>query len=327
MNSKSITNLATPVNLTDATNKNYVDEKVWDGSDITTGTISKDRLPSILNTFSMGDTLITNLATPINLTDAVNKNYVDTLIASSALSSDYIRYMDYSVILNNFRPKFWISAFYSNGLKIRTNQTVYYVNPTPVAMRYISADVATVGYSSNQTTIEIGIEGSNNYFNLNASTTGQYISSLHSFAATYTFIGIAKRINPSATNGRVFTSNTGNKLFGWHGTHMRCAWHDEEVYGMSSNITNADSNIHMFTYRVDSDYRQFYDGEYEICHTSNGANSDWGQLLVGSTLTYSVESANAYTYEILGFDTRLSMESLGIIWTIFKKYFNIYNLP
>jgi hypothetical protein len=53
-----------------------------------------------------------------------------------------------------------------------------------------------------------------------------YIVSDFEFGNDYTFIGIVDRTGP----GRVFTSLTGNKFFGYWKDKINVAWHDGPVF-------------------------------------------------------------------------------------------------
>ena len=78
-----ITNLGTPTSNTDAATKSYVDTAVANVS----GGVSGAYLPltggTMSGEISMGNNKITNISTPTQNTDAVNKQYVDTQITSA----------------------------------------------------------------------------------------------------------------------------------------------------------------------------------------------------------------------------------------------------
>ena len=72
---------------------------------------------------------ILNLTDPTVSSDAVNKKYVDrqiTLVNSKITNPqtpEFKRYSDYQHIKETFKPTFWISGHYNNGLKIDNDST------------------------------------------------------------------------------------------------------------------------------------------------------------------------------------------------------------
>lgn len=111
MGANKITNLLNPSAETDATTKNYVDERIYIGSEVPTDTnklwidpddnsssggtgsgsgsssITTDALPlaggTMQGTINMNGNKITNLVTPTADSDAATKSYVDNLVSSS----------------------------------------------------------------------------------------------------------------------------------------------------------------------------------------------------------------------------------------------------
>ena len=73
---------------------------------------------------------ILNLTDPTVSSDAVNKKYVDkqiTLLNSKITNPqtpEFKRYSDYQHIKETFKPNFWISGHYNNGLKIDNSTQV-----------------------------------------------------------------------------------------------------------------------------------------------------------------------------------------------------------
>ena len=72
---------------------------------------------------------ILNLSDPTVSSDAVNKKYVDrqiTLVNSKITNPqtpEFKRYSDYQHNKETFKPNFWISVHYNNGLKIDNDST------------------------------------------------------------------------------------------------------------------------------------------------------------------------------------------------------------
>ena len=82
LGNNNITNLATPVNTSDATTKSYVDTI---NTNITNGKLNRDGTQAMTGDLNMGTNNITNVVDPVNAQDAATKNYVDT--ADSALQT------------------------------------------------------------------------------------------------------------------------------------------------------------------------------------------------------------------------------------------------
>jgi len=80
MKDNKIINVPNPIKSTDVANRNYVDTMLKpftiDGTKIVYGTVDKDRLPPVMNYFSVPR--ITDLHEPVHKFDATNREYVDT---------------------------------------------------------------------------------------------------------------------------------------------------------------------------------------------------------------------------------------------------------
>lgn len=89
-NNFKITNLATPTETTDATNKTYVDTALTLKADKTyvdsadAGFVKTDGTRAMTGALPMGNNKITGLATPTTTSDAANKTYVDSALGAKA---------------------------------------------------------------------------------------------------------------------------------------------------------------------------------------------------------------------------------------------------
>ena len=235
------------------------------------------------------------------------------------------RFLEYSIILNTFKPKFWISAFYSNGLVARTDQVHYNSDMNFIEQRvltneisgnkcYISKENWEVKLSNN-----VGVQGTDRipYIELTEKRT-DIIKSTFEFGSTYTIIAVAKRLS----DGRVITSSVGNKYVFYHADQMRRCYLDlanGERHMMLMKSKPDDSKIHLIIYTVDGDVRTLYDNDKLIfTDVKSGSSTNFGNIVVGDM--FFNECASAYIYEVIGFNTRLSDESLDMIRYIFGKY-------
>ena len=84
---------------------------------------------------------IVSLGNPVANKDATTKEYVDskqsetkTYVDSKISTPNFdnltLRYSKYSYIKNNFKPTFWVSGFFNQGVKVMDNTTL--VNSTTI---------------------------------------------------------------------------------------------------------------------------------------------------------------------------------------------------
>jgi len=327
MKNNRVIHVGAPSQAADAANKTYVDSAI---SILNLPTFVQ---PNKNNEFTEDQhfkTQITIQNPPMSGKQAVNKEYLDKrvillkeeLATSPVISAHYLRYLDYKFILDTFKPRFWISSFYFNGLEVRDNTLV---SSSEGRYPVLTRDLTEYGIAAQYPTDFPPYYGAfifnSSYVTSKKKGTSEYIISRWQFEKTYTFIGIAKKKDPASTQGRIFTSHTGNKFFGYWQKFMSCAFHDEMIYGINRDRTPADSLIHMYTLRCANDIRQFYSGTTKLHEGTEGSDSNWGHFVIGDVILE--EGGWFEVYEVICFDTKLNDTSLSNIWAVMKKYFNI----
>ena len=226
---KRITDLADPSVSSDAVNKKYVDNQL--GSMPITASGRSSDLNS--NHFK-----ILNLTDPTVSSDAVNKKYVDrqiTLVNSKITNPqtpEFKRYSDYQHIKEIFKPTFWISGHYNNGLKIDNDSTR--VNDTLI-------ELTGSGYVTNGT-----FSHANGVFRF-TKTNNFNIVSTTSYKTHYTFFFIASQ--DVGAKGRLFTNNIGNRLFGYWNNKYGSLWIDVNINVNGKGVN--DGKRYLFTLRND----------------------------------------------------------------------------
>ena len=99
----------------------------------------------------------------------------------------------------------------------------------------------------------------------------------------------------------------------------------ESIIWWFQNQKTNDSKIHLIIYTVDGDVRTLYDNDKLIfTDVKSGSSTNFGNIVVGDM--FFNECASAYIYEVIGFNTRLSDESLDMIRYIFGKYMPFWDL-
>ena len=157
---------------------------------------------------------ILNLTDPTVSSDAVNKKYIDKQITlvNSTQTPEFKRYSDYQHIKETFKPTFWISGHYNNGLKIDNLTRVDGL-----------IKLTGSGYVTNGT-----FSHANGVFRF-TKTNNFNIVSTTLYETHYTFFFIASQ--DVSKKGRLFTSNIDNRLFSY--------W--DEKYG--SLLTDININV------------------------------------------------------------------------------------
>ena len=237
------------------------------------------------NNLNLNNNRITNLANPVNATDAVTKQYLDNYETAKANKAKYQK------VLDDLKPKFWVSSTFPNGL-----------DGTASTITDLTGNGLTVTGSIPSTLI------------FPVSTR---IQSTTTFDKEFTFLIKAKKVSSTA-KGRFFTSHSGNKLLGWWNGKIKSLYMDANVYGVTSNTTTGDSKTHTFMLVGNNDLKAFYHEKTTVVSSNNGSDT-WGKVVLGQPWSPSTENTEFQLYECICFDkVLLETEEL------FKLYDDIF---
>ena len=298
MNQYKILRLGEPVAIGDAATKRYVDQQL----NTIPLTASGSTMDLNLNNFKM-----LNVSEPTHNHEGCNKAYVDKKIAALKIinpqTPGYERYSDYLYIKETFKPTFWISGYYNSGLQIINDNDYLRLGSTLV-------ELTGNGYVSNGDFSYINQEfrfENSNAFNIISRTT---------YSKYYTFFAIMSQ--DATASGRLFTSDVGNRLFGFWKNQYGSLWIDENVNLDGKGVN--DGAKHIFTLRNDNKKKTAFINNEQYISSSAGAN-DWGKVVIGRSTTVPGESGSGNVLEIICFNKALSD---GEITTVFEKLVKYY---
>ena len=204
---------------------------------------------------NMNNHKITNVGDPTADKDSSTKGYVDNLILRNKqyidmklttmiipYSPSVKRYYDYKFIKDNFEPTFWISGYYNKKISV-LDEEVYERTNTLV-------DLTGNGYILNgMLTYEINLKRfrftPENHFN---------IVSKARYGTHFTFFIIMSQDN--GIRGRLFTSDTGNKLFGYWKDKYGSLYMDEDIKLNGKGVN--DGQRYIFTLQNDNGLKTAY---------------------------------------------------------------------
>lgn len=247
-----------------------------------TYTAEKNQFVELLHDkFDMNNNRIINVSTPTDPNDAATKFYVDNLNVK----------VKYKVIIVEYKPTFWISIKFPLGF-----------DNEKTTIQDLTGNGLTINNTVNKD-LQFGLSSR--------------ITSTSTYGNKFTFFLKAKKT--STRKGRCFTSSVGNKLFGWWRQEMRCVWMESEVYGIGSNETSSDSNIHTFILVNDADSKNFYEGKTLLTGPTTEGSESWeGSVVIGQSNTYPGENSEFKVYEVMAFNKVLTEAQ---IFDIYEKIF------
>jgi hypothetical protein len=240
----------------------------------------------------MNNNKITNVGNPTDDKDSTNKKYVDERVESelrTKLQQSEInnieskRFLEYNSIVTLLKPKFWFSSFFPEVF----NKGVREQSKTNIIQNVQTSFICSARSKF---------------------TSKDYVISEYEFGQEYTFIGVVKRI----TQGRVFTSLTGNKFFGFWKTFMNVVWHDGAI-NMSG--TSSTEDIQIFIYLAKDSKKKLYNNNTLIFEKDTVTNA-WGNLVIGDTMLQ--EGAEFELYDCIGFDRILTDKEINRVRSIIK---------
>ena len=237
----------------------------------------------------------------INFLRAVKYHHIPEIYTKP----EVIRYFDYKYILDQYSPKFWMSGYYNEKIKIMTLD-----KSSTSSYKDLSGNELTI--TNPIATLNL-IPGA-----IRLDSIVRYTSSVE-FTSKFTFFLIAKQdLNSS---GRIFASNKKNCVFGFWRTYKNCFWLDTNIYGVNVNQrVNNDGKIHLFIARNNNDIKDFWNGDTLIIGNTNLGNNSWEKITIGSNINN--ENGKAYVYEVLAFNKVLNNIEISVIKNIFRKYYD-----
>ena len=354
-NSKRLVAVSDPVNNNDASTKGYVDSKVTNPGDINLNGskifFDTNKTFSIYNSNNMLGLELTGffvikgsenndyilfldrhqincynkqlkeVKDPSDLKDAANKKYVDLILEKAKeyinskmapLSNPYApgaeRYFDYVFIKDTYKPTFWISGYYNSGLQIINENEHTRLNEVNelTGSGYVSRGVFS--YDSNSKAFRFTPE--NNFSLISRSN----------YSTHFTFFVIMSQDN--SASGRLFTSSTGNKLFGFWKLRYGSIWIEENIDVNGKGVN--DGKRYIFTLRNNNDLKTAFINN-EQYHESNAGTNDWGKVVLGAPTSITNEGGKGFIYEAICFNKALSNAQITSIFKKLIKYFPIKN--
>ena len=233
---------------------------------------------------------IVNLGYPLEATDAVTKGYVDTAIKRLSLTEKYKKIKD------DYSPTFWISAVFPDGFD-GTSSTI--------------ADLSGTGL-----TVSGSVARTTNALKFSKTST---ITSTATFGKKYTFFLKARRTGSSP--GRVFTSSTGNILFGWWGSNRRTVWINDNIIGVSTSALTDDNATHTYMMTSNDDVKNIYAEKVKEVSDSTLGDDTWGgKIVVGKPTATGTETETTEfdVFEVIGFGKVLTETEM---FDIYDKIF------
>ncbi len=242
---------------------------------------------------------ITEVGNPIENTDAVNKAYVDSKIDNLTQ-----RYLNYKYINDTFKPTFWVSAFFNQGLLIQDSSTL--VNSTNI--KEITgngcAQSGTFTYvNENDVNISLRLNGSNQ------------ILSVAKYQNYYTFFLIMKKDLNSY--GRLFNNIIENQTFGFMGNQVGNIWLNADV---KASFRVNDGKRKFMILRNNNGRKDAWLDTERYLFASRAGDSSWGH---GVSIGKNAFNKNAlgHMYEVICFDKILNNDDISTISEKLKLYY------
>ena len=132
----------------------------------------------------------------------------------------------------------------------------------------------------------------------------------------YTFFFIASQ--DIGKKGRLFTSNIGNRLFGYWDDKYGSLWIDININVNGKGVN--DGKRYLFTLRNDNGKKTAFINNEQYIDSSNGGRY-WGKVVIGTSLNYPGEAGIGNVCEVICFNRALNNSE---ITTINEKLFKYY---
>ena len=122
----------------------------------------------------------------------------------------------------------------------------------------------------------------------------------------------------NGVRGRLFTSDTGNKLFGYWKDKYGSLFMDEDIKLNGKGVN--DGQRYIFTLRNDNGLKTAFINN-EQYHTTRAGVNNWGKVVIGKPLWPAEEAGTGCVYEAICFDKALTDSQITKIYTKLIKYY------
>src|SRR3981189_18847 len=302
LKSKKIINSGLPTDLTDLTNKQYVDQHV--------GQYLDNGFRILHNKFIEKETLVyfqnKNEETYAKKSDM--KKYAD--IGKYPFQNTKVDEMlTYYNIAITYTPKVWISAKFPFGLfpKLNIGNTMF---------SDIMGHKVYTETGDNRVIIAQNISRDRSEFFLNIEATKLSRITINiDFKVDFTFIFVAKKKDASDM-GTIFTSSTANRVLGWRNQDKIFQVESAEI---SKQFSNNDTNLHCYIVRckqnadnlgVPTGLADFWDLNEKI--GSVWITQNFGKVIIGKPTEEHNKGKGCFS-ELMLFDEALSDDALNSI--------------
>src|SRR6266853_785550 len=289
----------------------------------------------ITENLDMKNKRILNLTqTPEDQYEVTNKKYVDDLMKGirNEYESTYAKKNELALPLKGttvekmliyynvaftHKPRVWISAMFPYGLfpsldKIEKYNIFEDIMKHKVIKGLIQADqVDSLSFKNAIYADNISLESGMFILNNNENIISKIVINIE-FKKDYTFIFVAKKINPQ-DEGTIFTSTLPDRILGWRNSD---AVFKVERFETTHLLKVEDTNLHCFIIRCNAigkyDYWDFN------TNIQNGSltylNENFGRVIIGG--------GKGCFSELILFDKFISNEALEDIKIFLKKFYN-----
>ena len=120
--------------------------------------------------------------------------------------------------------------------------------------------------------------------------------------------------------GRLFTSNIGNRLFGYWDDKYGSLWIDINI-NVNGKGVNDGKTIFIHPKKYNGKKTAFINNEKIYIDSSNGGRY-WGKVVNGQSLNYPGEAGTGNVYEVICFNKAINNSEITTInEKLFKKYY------
>jgi uncharacterized alkaline shock family protein YloU len=269
------------------------------------------------------------LKTQINDLDNKINNKINDLEKSIKLDLDkvnlkvqniYIREVeknkrnDYKKFLDNYKPKFWISAMFPYGLQNKNQKEFWmYQDLTGNPVLIVEHPMLKVDENHN-----VGF-----YFDGESRIVSNYY-----FKENFSFIILCRKDKNKP--GRLITRKWGNNVIGFWGNATDFIWLNKQIIE-THNINNnlEDNTLKLYSVVSDADNTILHFSDHRVnkkilefnYKNKNVLPINFTNIVLGKPISMAKEIGQGFIYECICFDYVIKQKALDEIFIVFEKYY------